>query len=139
MTADKLKRQLIATLTRLRPSQDLNVVDANNLEEIEMPVLAVGVPTMEPHNVALVGVHRVGIEITLRAQSGDDQTREEIEAWCDTIETALNDPSLMKAQFSGSQSGIRLDHWEYEGCTPDWKNTTLECTFAANGLIQRLQ
>jgi hypothetical protein len=139
MTADKLKRQLIATLLRLRPSEEITVCDVNNLEEIEMPILAVGIPSMEPHNVALVGVHRVGIEITLRAQSGDDQTREEIEAWCDAVETTLNDPSLLKAEFTGSQSGIRLDHWEYEGCSPEWKNATLECTFTANGLIQRIR
>ena len=134
MTADKIKRQIITILQEFRPDPSISVVDAQNFEGIEMPVLAVGIPTMEPHNVALVGIHRIGVEITLRAQSGDDQTREELEAWCDEIESLLNDPTTMKSSIG---NGVRLDHWEYEGCEPEWKDVTLECVFSANGLVQR--
>ena len=137
MTTNRFKTALKTFLETRKPDDSITIADGKDFRQIALPAIVADVPSAEAHSATLVGVLRCQVEITLRAASGDHE-QSEIETWVDALETVLNDPSLLKAELSGSQSGVRVDYWEYQGATNEWNETTLETTFSALALMQRI-
>jgi len=134
MTTDRLKQALISHLETNNPSEDITVYDATARAAFGLPCIAVGVPTVERHSVALQGVQRCGVEIVLRCHAGDEEDAE-VSAWVDQIETALNDPSEIRALLDEK---IRMDFWDYQGAHTSWDGSIMETTFSAECLITRV-
>jgi len=132
-TSQRLKDALRSYLTDFRPSEDIAVVDALQRAEIELPTLAIGVSSVDPHSVVLPHIKRCGVDITLRCHAGDDNT--EVNEWLDQLESALNDPSSIKAACS---TDLRMDFWIYNGCEQTWDESMFEASFSAECLVARI-
>jgi hypothetical protein len=134
MTTNRLKKAIIAHLEIVKPDEDITVSDATQREQIQLPCLAVGIAGAERHSVALQGVQKCQVEITLRCHAGDE-AEANVDEWVDRIETALNDPSEIKALLD---EGIRMDFWDYHGATTEWDGSVMETTFAAESWVVRV-
>jgi hypothetical protein len=132
-TSQRLKDSLREYLTIVRPSEDISVVDALQRAEIELPTLAIDVASVEPHSVVMPHIKRCGVEMTLRCHAGDDDS--EVNEWLDQLESALNDPSAIKAACS---TDLRMDYWIYNGSEQTWDESVLEVTFSAECLVVRI-
>jgi hypothetical protein len=128
MTTKRILQSLISYLQTRFP--DASVVDATQAEKTALPCIAVAIPSAEAHSIAMSGVMRCEINLTLREHSGDDETELQ-----DMIEQALNDPGIMTALLNG---GMRMDHWQYEGATESWDESVRETEYAANCLAIRV-
>ena len=137
MTTDKLTNALIAILEPVKPDASITVVDARGLEEIDLPTIAVDVGDPEKHSLALPGVMKCQVEITLRAHSGDDASRATLKTWADAIEKAINSPSEIRDAISNSGLGVQCDHFQMDGGSTRWEDTTFEATFTAEAWIVR--
>jgi len=93
MTTDKLANALIALLEPVKPDASITVVDARAQADIDLPTIAIDVGEPERHSLAIPGVMKCPVEITLRAHSGDGVTRDTLKTWADTIEKAINGTS----------------------------------------------
>lgn len=133
-TTQRLKARLIAYLGDVSPSDDIAIVDARQRAEIELPTLSVDVPSAEAHSVVLANIQRCEVEIVLRCHAGDEADAD-VNEWIDQIESALNDPSAIRA-IMGSK--IRMDHWLYTGSVQDWDESVMETTFSAECLVTRV-
>jgi hypothetical protein len=134
MTTNRLKKAIIAHFEIVKPSDDITVSDATQREQIQLPCLAVGIAGAERHSVELQGVQKCQVEITLRCHAGDE-AEANVDEWVDRIETALNDPSEIKALLD---EGIRMDFWDYHGATTEWDGSVMETTFAAESWVVRV-
>jgi hypothetical protein len=137
MTTDKLTNALIAILEPVKPDASITVADARGLDEIDLPTIAVDVGDPERHSLALPGVMKCPVEITLRAHSGDDAGRSTLKTWADAIEKAINSPSEIRDAISNSGLGVQCDHFQMDGGSTRWEDTTFEATFTAEAWIQR--
>ena len=134
MTTDRLKQALIAHLEANNPSEDISIYDATARATFDVPCIAVAIPSVERHSVALQGVQRCGVEITLRCHAGDEEDAD-VSTWVDRIETALNNPSEIRALLD---EGLRMDFWDYQGASTDWDGSIMETTFSAECLVTRV-
>ena len=134
MTTTRLKKAIIAHLEIVKPDEDITVSDATQREQIQLPCLAVGIAGAERHSVELQGVQKCQVEITLRCHAGDE-AEANVDEWVDRIETALNDPSEIKALLD---EGIRMDFWDYHGATTEWDGSVMETTFTAESWVVRV-
>jgi hypothetical protein len=134
MTTNRLKKAIIAHLEIVKPSEEITVSDATQRQQIELPCLAVGIAGAERHSVELQGVQKCQVEITLRCHAGDE-AEANVDEWVDRIETALNDPSEIKALLD---EGIRMDFWDYHGATTEWDGSVMETTFNAESWVVRV-
>ena len=110
---------------------DFLVTDSTRLEPLALPLLAVAVSGAEAHSVALPGVLRCELEITLRCHSGDTESAT-MDDWRDSIESALIDASAVKAH---DMAGVELHHWIYQGSTDDWDGEIVATSFRAECLM----
>jgi hypothetical protein len=110
----------------------VSVVDAKQLANVELPTLAVDITSSAAHSIAIPGTMRLGVEIVLRAHSGDHND-DEIENLIDDIESLLFDPSAIKYHL---HDGIQIDHWFYNGSEEDWDESIIEVTFDAEALVR---
>lgn len=131
-TTQRLKAAIIAYLDDNSPDEAIAIVDSRQRAEIELPTLAVDIPSAEAHSIAIAHVQRCEVAITLRVHSGDDES---IDGWIDAIETALNDPSSIRAAMT---QGVRMDHWVYAGSEQTWDESVLEVVFSAECLVCRV-
>lgn len=135
MTASQqIKTAVIDYLSECGLDESISIVDADSRAEIELPVLAVDVPSIEAHSTALSMVHRADVELTLRSHVGDD-SESDVLAWSDQIESALHDSSGLAAVFS--DAALTVYEWTYGGSKTEWDESTSEVTFTASVLVQR--
>ena len=130
-TSQRIKLSLIAVLEASKPDQSIIVVDAKQLGELALPLLAVDVTAAVAHSEALQNVERIELAATLRVHAGDD---EEIDAWIDQIETVLTDVSFMKAATSDL---VKVYSWTYSGSVQEWDESVLEVSFTIEALCSR--
>lgn len=132
MTTDRLKKGLIEYLGENKPTEDFLVYDAQGREVFDLPSLAVEIPTVERYSIALPGVQRARVEVTLRCHAGD---ADDMDVWQDRIESLLNDPSAIRLVLD---EGIRLDLWDYEGGSSSWQDSVVETKFTAEAIVCRV-
>ena len=137
MTTDKLTNALIAILEPAKPDASITVADARGIDEIDLPTIAVDVGDPERHSLALPGVMKCPVEITLRCHTGDGDSRSTLKTWADTIEKAINSPSDMRDSINSSGLGVHCDYFQMDGGSTRWEDTTFEATFTAEAWIQR--
>ena len=137
MTTDKLTNALIAILEVAKPDASITVADARALAEIDLPTIAVDVADVERHSLALPGVMRCQIEITLRVHSGDGDSRATLKTWADAIEQTLNGTAIVRDAITLSGLGIRCDYFQMDGGTTRWEETTFEAAFTCEALVTR--
>jgi hypothetical protein len=137
MTTDKLTNALIALLEPIKPDASITVVDARAISDIDLPTIAVDVGEPERHSLALPGVMKCPVEITLRAHSGDGVTRDTLKAWADAIERNINGTINVASFISGSGLGVQCDYFQMDGGSTRWEETTFEASFTAEAWIQR--
>jgi hypothetical protein len=130
-TSQRIKLSLIAILEASKPDESISVVDANQRNELALPLLAVDVTSATAHSEALQTVERIELTATLRIHAGDD---EDIDGWIDQIETILTDVSFMKAATSDL---VKVYSWIYSGSTQEWDESVLEVTFSIETLCSR--
>lgn len=137
MTTDKLTNALIAILDAAKPDDSLVVVDARNQEDCAFPLIAVDVQEPERHSLAIPGVMKCPVEITLRAHPGDGETRATLTSWEDDIERLLNDPASIRDSITFQGLGVQCDYFQIDGGSTKWDETTFEATFTAEAWIVR--
>lgn len=137
MTTDKLTNAIIAILEPVKPDASITVVDARGMEGIDLPTIAVDVGDPERHSLALPGVMKCPVEITLRAHTGDGESRATLKTWADTIEKAINSPSEMRDALTYSGEGFLCHYFQMDGGSTRWEDTTFEASFTAEAWIQR--
>jgi hypothetical protein len=137
MTTDKLTNALIALLEPIKPDASITVVDARAIADIDLPTIAVDVGDPERHSLALPGVMKCPVAITLRAHSGDGVARETLKAWADAIERNINGTINVASFISGSGLGVQCDYFQMDGGSTRWEETTFEASFTAEAWIQR--
>lgn len=137
MTTDKLTNAIIAIFEPIKPDSSITVVDARGLAEIDLPTIAVDVGEPERHSLAIPGVMKCPVEITLRAHSGDDADRATLKTWADTIEKEINAPDVIKAAITSSGLGIQCDYFQMNGGSTRWEETTFEAVFTAEAWVVR--
>jgi hypothetical protein len=137
MTTDKLTNALIAILDPVKPDASITVVDARNIAEIDLPTIAVDVGEPERHSLAIPGVMKCPVDITLRAHSGDGVTRATLKTWADTIEKAINGTSTIRDSITASGLGVQCDYFQMNGGSTRWEETTFEAVFTAEAWIVR--
>ena len=137
MTTDKLTNALIAILEPVKPDASITVVDARAIAEIDMPTIAVDVGDPERHSMAMPGVMKCPVEITLRAHSGDGETRATLKTWADAIEKAINGTTAVSSAITNAGLGVQCDYFQMDGGSTRWEDTTFEATFTAEAWIQR--
>lgn len=134
MTTERLENNLIAYLTDVLPSEDISIVSDTQRSPIDLPCLSIGAASSERYAVALPGVLKVGVDITLRCHAGDE-LGSDVESWQDQIETILNDPSIIK---STCNDGILIQFWDYQGSTTSWDESIMETVYKAECLVMRI-
>lgn len=135
MTASQqIKAAVIEYLNECTFDESISVVDADSRAQLDLPILAVDISSMDAHSQALSMVHRAEVEIILRSHTGDD-TEADVLAWSDQVESALHDSSALAAIFS--DASLTIYEWTYGGSTTDWDEATSEVTFTASVLVQR--
>lgn len=137
MTTDKLTNALIALLEPVKPNDSITVVDARSQDEIELPTIAVDVGEPERHSLAIPGVMKCPVEITLRTHSGDGVERDTLKTWADTIEQNLNGTSDVASLITGTGLGVQCDFFQMDGGSTRWEETTFEAVFTAEAWIHR--
>lgn len=137
MTTDKLTNALIAILNAAKPDEGIAVVDARAQDEIAFPLIAVSVEQPERHSLAIPGVMKCPVEITLRAHPGDGETRDTLKTWADDMERMLNDPSSVRDSITLQGLGVQCDYFQLDGGSTRWEETTFEATFTAEAWIVR--
>ena len=137
MTTDKLTNALIAILEPIKPDSSITIADARGLAEIDLPTIAVDVGEPERHSLAIPGVMKCAVEITLRAHSGDDADRATLKTWADAIEKAINGPGTIKSEITNSGLGIQCDFFQMNGGSTRWEETTFEAVFTAEAWVVR--
>jgi hypothetical protein len=137
MTTDKLTNALIAILEPIKPDASITVVDACAQADIDLPTIAVDVGEPERHSLAIPGVMKCPVEITLRCHSGDGVTRANLKTWADTIEKSINGPDVVKSAITNSGLGIQCDHFQMNGGATRWEETTFEAAFTAEAWVVR--
>jgi hypothetical protein len=137
MTTDKLTNALIALLDANNPDASITIADARALDGIELPTIAVSVGSPERHSLAIPGVIKCAVEITLRAHSGDDADRETLTTWADDIEQLINAPETIRDAISNSGLGLLCYLFKMDGGETSWEETTFEAKFTAECWIVR--
>jgi hypothetical protein len=137
MTTDKLTNALIAILDAGKPSASITVADARSLDGIELPTIAVDVADPERHSMAIPGVMKCPVSITLRAHSGEDATRANLTTWADAIEKLINSPTDIRDGITSSGLGIQCDFFKLDGGATRWEETTFEAVFSAEAWVVR--
>lgn len=137
MTTDKLTNALIAIIDAIKPDASITVVDARGLDDIDLPTIAVDVGDPERHSLAIPGVMKCSVEITLRAHSGDDADRATLKTWADAIERAINGPEVTRDAITNSGLGLKCDYFQVDGGSTRWEETTFEAAFTAEAWVVR--
>ena len=131
MTTQNIKQAIVsiigANLT------DINVVDAEQFTEVELPFIGVTM-TAERFSNALPKAFRGTVEIKLRAHSGDSLTVDQINDLTNDLESLLlnNFAQLINAQLSGAY----VDYFATNGGVPQWESDSLECSFDCDVVFQ---
>jgi hypothetical protein len=102
-----------------------------------LPTIAVDVQEPERHSLAIPGVMKCPVEITLRVHPGDGETRATLKTWADDIERLLNDPAGTRDAITYSGLGVQCDYFQIHGGSTDWEETTFEARFSAEAWIVR--
>lgn len=134
MTTERLENNLVAYLTDVSPSDQISIVTDTQRAEIELPCLSVGAVTSDRYAVALPGVLKVGVNITLRCHAGDEDDSD-VASWQDQIETLLNDPTVIKESCT---DGILIQFWDFQGATTSWDESVMETIYTAECLVMRI-
>ena len=134
MTSERLENNLVVYLTDVSPSDQISIVNDTQRAESELPCLSVGVTSSERYAVALPGLLKVGVDITLRCHAGDE-VDSDVASWQDQIETILNDPSTIK---STCNDGILIQFWDFQGATMSWDESIMETVYKAECLVMRI-
>lgn len=100
-------------------------------------MIAVDVADPERHSLAIPGVMKCPVTITLRAHSGDDATRDDLTDWADAIEALINDPAEIRDAITAAVDGLQCDYFKIDGGSTNWEETTFEATFSAEAWIVR--
>ena len=133
-TSQRLKSAIILALESNNPDPSINIVDAQIRSQIELPLIAVSVDSVEAHSEALQEVERVGITATFRIHVGDEEAGT-IDEWIDSIEAILADEEQIKTTGSGL---LLIFSFVYQGSTQNWDESILEVNFTAESLCTRL-
>ena len=131
MTADRIKTAIIVALENAKPDTSITVSDAQSFDDVALPRITIGIAGTEPHSPTLPGVQKLAIELRLFAHAKDTDTRAEIDAWCESIERTINDPTEFLAVVNGNATGARADYWLAAGGSSEWDETTLVVTWEA--------
>lgn len=137
MTTDKLTNALIAILDASKPDASITVADARSLDEVDLPTIAVSIGNPERHSLAVPGVMKCAVEITLRAHSGDDDDRATLTTWADEIEQLINGPDTIRDAISNSGLGLLCYLFKLDGGATEWDETTFQAQFTAESWIVR--
>jgi hypothetical protein len=136
MTAtQRIKDTLVSYLSDNSPDDSITVADANTRAEIALPILAVDIQSAAAHSVALCMVTTAEVAITLRAHAGDEDDAD-IPTWIDQIESLFFDKSAMLDVLN--QSEVTVYDWTYNGSTQTWDESSLEVSFTAAVILQRI-
>ena len=134
MTSDYIKDAIIEYLTGAIP---VPVVDAEAMEELELPLCAVKITQSERLGLALPRVESVTIEIIYREHQGD-ATRPESEEISYLISNLIDDPSALKTALNSAiMDGVVIDMIQFSGGYPEWTDSTLQCTWQGDCYAQR--
>jgi uncharacterized protein (DUF2344 family) len=133
-TSQRLKAAIITALQANSPDPAISIVDAKIREEIQLPVLAVDIESVEPHSEALQDVERIAAVATLRIHIGDEEPGT-LEGWTDSLEAIFADEELIKNE---GQSLLKIFSFVYQGSVQAWDENILEITFSAESLCARL-
>ncbi len=134
MTTERLENNLVSYLIDVSPSDQISIVTDTQRAEIELPCLSVGAASSDRYAVALPGVLKVGVNITLRCHAGDEDDSD-VASWQDQIETLLNDPTIIKESCT---DGILIQFWDFQGATTSWDESVMETIYTAECLVMRI-
>jgi hypothetical protein len=137
MTTDKLTNALIAILGPIKPDSSITVADSRAQESIPFPHIAITVSDPDRHSLAIPGVMKCPVEITLRAHPGDGATRDTLKTWADVIERAINSPEEIRDDITSSGLGLKCDVFFFNGGATRWDETTFEAVFTAEAWVVR--
>ena len=137
MTTDKLTNALIAILEPVKPDASITVVDARQLANIDLPTIAVDVGDTERHSLAMPGVQKCQVTITLRVHSGDGDSRATLKTWADEIEKTLNSPTAIRDEVNASGLGVQCDFLHMGPGETSWDETIFEAAFSGEAWIVR--
>jgi len=133
-TSQRLKLAIIAALDANSPNATISIVDAKNRDDIELPVLAVDIESVEAHSETLPIVERISAVATFRIHVGDEEPNM-VDNWIDSIEAIFADEELIKSSGSGL---LKIFSFIYQGSSQNWDENILEITFSAESLCARL-
>lgn len=131
--SQRLKLAIIDALKPVMPDTSITVVDAKQRELIELPTFAVDVASVSAFNETLQMVQRIGMEMTLRIHSGEDEEAM-LNTWIDQIESALCDESALKFSLGTS---LLIHQWVYMGSDQEWDGEIIEARFYSEVLASR--
>jgi hypothetical protein len=137
MTTDKLTNALIGIIDAIKPDADITVADGRGLADIDLPCIAISIEEPERHSLAIPGVMKCPLTITLRAHYGDGETRETLTDWADAIEQAINLPSQIRDAITESGEGLQCDFFQTNGGSTQWEESTFEAAFTAEAWVVR--
>lgn len=134
-TTQRIKEALIAYLTANNPTSSIQIADAQKLEAIQLPCVAVDIQGPEPHSVALQMVKRGEVIATIRQHSGD-ASEIDVSPLAQKIDELFSNYEEMVRVLN--ESGVQFYEWVYSGPPQDWDASTLEISFMANIMFARI-
>jgi hypothetical protein len=135
MTSDKVKSAIISYLGG---NLSIPVVDAESMNEIELPCVAVKISEVSRFSLALSAVESITLQIVYREHEGDT-SRSSIETQSDAISALLVDPETLKhALNTVIANGAHIDMIHFSGGSPAWDEATLECSWDGDCYAQRV-
>lgn len=132
-TAQKVKGLIIEHLREYFEGEELSVVDAKAITQIELPLIAVDIVSSEAHSPALPQVYNLAVDITLRDHAGDQSAS--ADGWKDSIESLTNDASGMMAIIQ--DQGVIPFQWLYAGSVEEWNENIVETRFSSSLICGR--
>lgn len=130
----RLKKILIEHLSKYKPDEDIEVIDAKRLDLATLPTLAVEISDEKAHSQALWNVIICQVSILYRVHAGDIN-QDTLDDHMDALEKALQDPNII--MDLGSESELTIFNWLYQGSVQQWDDSSVDTVFTAECLVTR--
>ena len=132
--ARRLKTKLINYLEPLKPDAEIAVVDAKNLNDATLPVIAVEITNESAHSQALWNVINCQVSILYRVHAGD-VSQLDLDNHLDIIEGLLESPEMMISL--SDETDLTIFNWLYQGSVQDWNDSSIDTVFTAECVVTR--
>jgi hypothetical protein len=130
----RLKSILIEHLSRYKPAEDIEVIDAKRLDLATLPTIAVEVTDEKAHSQALWSVIVCQVSVLYRVHAGDIE-QPELDYNMDVIEQALQDPNELVVL--GDENSLVIFNWLYQGSVQEWNDSMVDTVFTAECIVTR--